>query len=161
MAEAIFNQLAPRGTGAISAGSKPASEVNLLALAVLREIGIETSGLRPKLLTRNMAQQADKIVTMGCPEACPAVGKPMEDWGIEDPSGADVEAYRTAREIIRSKVERLVEALQWNQTRNAPGEGSTKRREGNHSVSIRRTTPQARVSRSECSMLRAGASGSG
>lgn len=63
MAEVIFNQLAPRGTRAISAGSKPASEVNPLALAVLREIGIETSGLRPKLLTGDMAQQADKIVT--------------------------------------------------------------------------------------------------
>jgi arsenate reductase len=55
-------------------------------LAALRELGIDTKSLRPKLLTREIAQAADKIVTVGCPEACPAVGKPIEDRGIEDPS---------------------------------------------------------------------------
>lgn len=84
MAEAIFNHMAPEGMKAISAGSKPAKEVRPLAVAVLKESGINTSTLRPKLLTRLMTQQADRIVTLGCPEACPAVGKPMEDWAIED-----------------------------------------------------------------------------
>ena len=80
MAEAIFNHIAPEGMKAISAGSKPANEVKPLALAVLEEAGIDVSTLRPKLLTREIALQADKIVTMGYPEACPAVGKPLEDW---------------------------------------------------------------------------------
>ena len=48
-----------------------------------------------------IALQADKIVTMGCPEACPAVGKPMEDWAIADPSGGTIEDYRKTREIIK------------------------------------------------------------
>ena len=86
MAEAIFNHLAPRGMRAISAGSRPAKEVKALALIALKEVGIDVDALRPKLLTREIAQAADKIVTVGCPEACPAVGKPIEDWGIEDPS---------------------------------------------------------------------------
>ena len=111
MAEAIFNHLAPKGIRAISAGSKPATKVDPLALAALKETEIETNTLSPKLLTREIAQRADKIVTMGCPEACPTVGKPMEDWGIEDPSGGAIEEYRKTREIIRRKVEEQIRKL--------------------------------------------------
>jgi arsenate reductase len=111
MAEAIFNHLAPKGMRAISAGSRPAKEAKQLALIALKEIGIDADALRPKLLTREMAERADRIITMGCPEACPAVGKPMEDWGIEDPSDRDIEEYRKTREIIRRKIEELLEVL--------------------------------------------------
>jgi arsenate reductase len=111
MAEAIFNHLAPEGIRAISAGSEPAKKVDLLALAALKEIGIESNALNPKLLTQEIARRADKIVTMGCPEACPAVGKPMEDWGIEDPSGRGIEEYRKTREIITRNIGRLLEVL--------------------------------------------------
>ena len=111
IAEAIFNHLAPKEMKAISAGSEPATKVKPLALAVLKDVQIDTSTLRPKLLTREMAQKADKIVTMGCPEACPVVGKPMEDWGITDPSGRNIEDYREVRETIREKVEGLLKAL--------------------------------------------------
>ena len=111
MAEAIFNQLAPEGIRAVSAGSEPAAKVDPLALATLKEIGIGAHALSPKLLTREIAERADKIVTMGCPEACPSVGKPMEDWGIEDPSGRGIEEYRKTREIITRKVEQLLEVL--------------------------------------------------
>jgi arsenate reductase len=111
MAEVIFNHLAPEGIRAISAGSEPATKVDPLASAALKEIGIETDTLNPKLLTREIAQRADKIVTIGCPEACPAVGKPMEDWGIEDPSGGDIEGYRKVRAVITQKVKRLLETL--------------------------------------------------
>jgi len=51
------------------------------------------------------------IVTMGCPEVCPVVGKPMEDWGIMDPSGGNIQDYREARETIRQKIEELLTAL--------------------------------------------------
>jgi protein-tyrosine-phosphatase len=111
MAEAIFNHLAPRSMRATSAGSRPAKDMKPLALTALKEIGIDADALRPKLLTREMAERADRIITMGCPEACPAVGKPMEDWGIEDPSGGGVEEYRKTRDIITRKVEELLEAL--------------------------------------------------
>jgi len=111
MAEALFNHLAPEGMRAVSAGSRPASEVKPLVLEVLRDMGIKTDTLSPKLLTREMAQAADRIVTMGCPEACPAVGKPLEDWGIEDPSGGTIEDYRKAGGIIKRKVEMLIQDL--------------------------------------------------
>ena len=112
IAEAIFNHLAPEGMRAISAGSNPAGQVDPVALAVLKEIGIKTDSLSPKLLTREIAQGADTIVTMGCPEACPAVGKPMEDWGIEDPSGEEIDVYRQVRDTILQKVKTLLKALE-------------------------------------------------
>jgi protein-tyrosine-phosphatase len=56
-------------------------EAKPLVLTALREIGIDAHALRPKLLTREMAERTDRIITMGYPETCPAVGKPMEDWG--------------------------------------------------------------------------------
>ena len=111
MAEALFNHLAPKGMRAVSAGSRPASQVKPLALEVLRDMGIKTDTLSPKLLTREIVQAADRIVTMGCPEACPAVGKPLEDWGIEDPSGGTIEDYRKAGGIIKRKVEMLIQDL--------------------------------------------------
>lgn len=58
-----------------------------------------------------MAETADRIVTMGCSEACPAVGKPLEDWGIEDPSGETIEDYRRVRDNIGQKIGRLLDAL--------------------------------------------------
>jgi arsenate reductase len=35
----------------------------------------------------------------------------MEDWGIEDPSGGDIEGYRKVRGVITQKVKRLLEKL--------------------------------------------------
>jgi len=103
MAEAIFSRLAPQAMRATSAGSRPAREIDPL--------GIKTDSLSPKLLTREIAQRVDRIVTMGCPEACPAVGKPTEDWRIEDPSGGDIEDYRKARDVITQRVKSLLQTL--------------------------------------------------
>jgi len=111
MAEAIFNHLAPKAMRAVSAGSRPGTEVKPLAIRVLKEIGVQTDSLTPKLLTTEMIQGADMIITMGCPEACPAVAKPIEDWGIDDPTGGNIEDYRRVRDLVRRNVERLVKDL--------------------------------------------------
>src|SRR2546430_6625559 len=50
MAEALFNAKAPPGWWAGSAGTEPAAEVRPEAIAVMREIGIDISGHRPKHL---------------------------------------------------------------------------------------------------------------
>jgi len=39
----------------------------ILVLVALKEIGIETNALSPELLTREIAQRADRIVTMVAP----------------------------------------------------------------------------------------------
>ncbi|MGQ9515509.1 MAG: arsenate reductase ArsC [Thermoproteota archaeon] len=114
MAEAILNKIAEdRGIAvrAMSAGTRPAAEVNPFAVQVLREIDIDASHQKPKLLTQEMLEKADKIITMGClaKDVCPAIFlSKTEDWGIEDPSGKSIEKFREVRDIIKGKVEDLL-----------------------------------------------------
>ena len=66
------------------------------------------------MLTREMVDRAEAIVSMGCgvEESCPAglLGD-VRDWGIDDPYGKEIEAYRQARDIIKEKVLSLLEEL--------------------------------------------------
>ena len=39
----------------------------------MREIGIDLSSHRPQLLTQELADQDDVVVTMGCGDACPYI----------------------------------------------------------------------------------------
>jgi arsenate reductase len=90
-----------------SAGNKPADKVNPVVVEVMKEKGIDISTNKPKLLTYQMAQDADLIVTMGCNDQgiCPGpFFKPTIDWKLEDPTGKSVEKVRE----IRGEIERLV-----------------------------------------------------
>ncbi|MEM4202090.1 MAG: arsenate reductase ArsC [Candidatus Hadarchaeum sp.] len=113
MAEAFFNKMA-RLARAESAGTKPAAAVNPMAVEVMREVGIDISAAKPKMLTWEMLEAADRVITMGCisGELCPATLVPTEDWGIEDPAGKSIEKFREIRELIRIRVEKLVEEIE-------------------------------------------------
>jgi len=115
MAEAIFNKLKPDGFRAISAGTRPAREVNPLVVQVLREIGIDAGNSKPKLVTSDMITEADRIITMGCEASgfCPARFLPrVEDWRIEDPKGKTLDEMRTIRDTIHERVRALLQQLQ-------------------------------------------------
>lgn len=113
MAEAFFNKMA-RLARAESAGTKPAAAVNPMAVEVMREVGIDISAAKPKMLTWEMLEAADRVITMGCisGELCPATLVPTEDWVIEDPAGKSIEKFREIRELIRIRVEKLVEEME-------------------------------------------------
>lgn len=113
MAEAFFNRMA-RTARAESAGTKPAAAVNPMAVKVMREVGIDISAAKPKKLTLEMLEAADRVITMGCisGELCPASLVPTEDWKIEDPAGKSIEKFREIRDLIRAKVEHLVGELE-------------------------------------------------
>ena len=66
MAEAFFNRLAKGKAKALSAGTDPADAVDPTVVEVMREVGIDISGNRPKALTAEIAGQADRVITMGC-----------------------------------------------------------------------------------------------
>ncbi len=109
MAEAFLNQLAKGQVRAISAGTEPAKTLNPTVVAAMREVGIDISQQQPKGLTPEMAEQADRVITMGCgvEGTCPAVA--TEDWGLADPAGQPIEKVRDIREQIRAKVVKLLE----------------------------------------------------
>jgi arsenate reductase len=109
MAEGLFNQLASGKTKAMSAGTRPTERVNPSAVKVMKEIGIDISKQRPKLLTQEMIRDADKVILMGCgAEECPLIPRDFEDWDIEDPSGKPLQTFREVRDEIKRRVERLI-----------------------------------------------------
>jgi arsenate reductase len=78
----------------------------------MREVGIDLSDRRPRLLTRAMAEWADVVVTMGCGDECPFIpGKRYVDWDLEDPRDLPIEAVRELREEIAARVAALIGEL--------------------------------------------------
>ena len=113
MAAALLNHLAePDRARAISAGTQPADHVHPVVAEVMREAGIDLDGVRPQLLTPELAATADLLITMGCGEACPVVpGLRREDWPLPDPKGQPIERVREIRDEIRGRVQRLLASL--------------------------------------------------
>ena len=110
MAEAFFNQLAAGKAAAESAGTQPSENVNPSVVQVMKEAGLDISGNKPKLLTLDSFNSADRAITMGCgvEESCPAAIVPTEDWQLEDPEGKPLEQIREIRDEIKSRVEALL-----------------------------------------------------
>lgn len=122
MAEALAKELLKEEALVYSAGTEDYPEVKPLALAVLEEIGIDTSGQYPKLL-KDIPNAFDIVITMGCGVECPYIpAKHREDWGLEDPSGGPIEAFRITRDLIKAKIINLkqqIHAGQFNQLEGA------------------------------------------
>ncbi len=110
MAAAIFNGLAdPAKAEALSAGTSPGVRIHPEVCAAMREIGLDLTTARPRLLTETMACQVDLLVTMGCGERCPYVpGVERDDWALPDPHGRPIEDVRAIRDDIRARVAALV-----------------------------------------------------
>jgi arsenate reductase (thioredoxin) len=115
IAAALFNALAdPEQAVAISAGTRPAAAVHPEVLAAMLEAGVDLSGVRPQLLTTDLAHGARLLITMGCGDDCPYVpGAERDDWALADPKGRPVEEVRAIREDIRKRVTALVAARGW------------------------------------------------
>jgi arsenate reductase len=113
MAEAFFNNYARGKAQAFSAGTQPASHTDRTVSQAMKEIGIDISSQRPKMLTLKMMEDADRVITMGCgvEGVCPATFVPTEDWQLEDPEGKSIERVRAIRDEIETKVKNLIEEL--------------------------------------------------
>jgi protein-tyrosine-phosphatase len=111
MAAAFFNQMAKGRARAISAGSQPADDVNPVVVEAMREVGIDISKNKPKLLTFEMMEGIEKAITMGCEETCPVTTVETEDWGLEDPKDRSIEEVRIIRDVIKRRVENLLKEM--------------------------------------------------
>jgi arsenate reductase len=112
MSQALFERAAQGRHAAVSAGTTPGERVHPEVVTVMRELGIELSERRPQLLTRELAERADLIVTMGCGDQCPYIpGKRYLDWQLEDPKGRPLAEVRATRDEIAQRVDSLVAEL--------------------------------------------------
>ncbi len=100
------------------------------AVEVMREVGLDISGHRPKLISGELVEWADVVLTMTPVQSerllqayraaegkthvlGDYVGEPQ--W-VEDPDGAPVEAFRDTRDQLSKLVEVLVERLKEEQS---------------------------------------------
>ena len=115
MSEALFERAAGGLHEARSAGTSPADHVHENVVAVMREEGIDLSDRKPQLLTTELAQWADVVITMGCGDACPVIpGKRYVDWDLPDPSGLAFARVREIRDDVATRVGLLLESLDRN-----------------------------------------------
>ena len=114
MAEAFANIYGEGKIEASSAGVIAADKVNPVVVEAMKEKGIDISMNKPKPVTTKMAEEADKIITMGCSveKFCPApLLKNVVDWKLEDIKGQPIEKVRQIRDEIEKRVLKLISEL--------------------------------------------------
>ena len=111
MAEGFFKKYAPKGFKVQSAGTKPVSQINPIAVQAMREVGIDISTQKSKEMSEEMMRNSETIVNMGCMDKsfCPTIFLPkVIEWNLEDPNGKSIEKVREVRDEIEKRVKELV-----------------------------------------------------
>jgi arsenate reductase len=112
MSEALFARIAGKSHASRSAGTSPAKRVHPAVVTAMRELDIDLSSNTPAMLTTELAQWADVVITMGCGDACPVIpGKRYIDWELPDPKDMPIEKVREVRDDIDRRVRQLVKSL--------------------------------------------------
>lgn len=111
LAEGILRQAAGDLFDVHSAGSKPAGYVHPMAIAVMKEIGIDISGHASKHLSGFLGQKIDTVITVcgNADQACPMFPGQVHrhHWGFSDPAQAKgteaevLDVFRGVRDQIR------------------------------------------------------------
>jgi arsenate reductase len=118
IAEALLQRYGGADFEVHSAGTE-ATRVNPLAIAVLRESGIDWSGARSKVITEFLSQQFDYVITV-CNRArdtCPVFPGSTNTlhWGLDDPSDAEgtdevrLAAFRRTEQEIAGRLRPFIE----------------------------------------------------
>ena len=108
MAEALSRLYAADAYDAYSAGTETKPYINPDAVAVVNKLyGVDMNAAqRPKLIDE--LPPVDIVVTMGCGVSCPYLpSKHREDWGLDDPTGKDEQAFIDTAKTIEEKVREL------------------------------------------------------
>jgi len=119
MAEGLLRELAGERMEVWSAGSRP-STVNPLAIAAMRERGIDISRQRSKHLDEFLAQPFDVVLTV-CDNAaanCPIFPGPAQriHWSFPDPAAATgdeterLAVFRQVRDAIEARLREWLSA---------------------------------------------------
>ena len=109
ISQALFQRAAGGAHHALGAGTTPAEHVHPEVVEVMRELDIDLADRTPQLLTRQLAEPADIVVTMGCGDQCPYIpGKRYIDWELPDPAGQSIDRVREIRDEIDRRVRGLI-----------------------------------------------------
>lgn len=112
LAEALFNTQAPRGWRAESAGVRPASAINPVVRELLDEVGVPLGSKAPRLADPDLVGRADRVVTFGCLDQCPAAARgKSEDWPLPGATGKTMDQLREIRDELSRRIEGLIASL--------------------------------------------------
>jgi len=113
MSQAFAKMMGGESVKAFSAGSKPSGRINQKAILTMKELGYDLKSHRSKSLDQVKEYAPfDAVVTMGCGDACPWMpAKKFIDWDIPDPREMNEEDFREVRDMIKEKVEALLDSL--------------------------------------------------
>lgn len=112
IAEALGKKLASDVFESYSAGTETKPRINQDAVRIMKKLhGIDMEQSQYSKLISELPQ-IDIIVTMGCNVHCPALPcSHREDWGLDDPSGKDDEAFIKTIEEIEKRILELRKRL--------------------------------------------------
>ena len=95
MSQALFERTIDGRHEARSAWTTPGERVHPAVVAVMGELGIDLAGRTPQMLTREMAEWGDIVVTTGCGDECPFVpGVRYVEWELPHPAGPPIKEVR-------------------------------------------------------------------
>lgn len=113
MAEALGKKLCADVFESYSAGTETKPQINQDAVRLMKQIhGIDMEKTQySKLLSQ--LPEIDIVITMGCNVRCPFLPcSHREDWGLEDPTGKEDEAFLCTMERIQEKLLDLKQRIQ-------------------------------------------------
>jgi len=120
IAEEVFNRLSKNNV-AISAGLNPGiwegkrARITRYFASAVKEIGYNIDNKISKKITKEMVNQADKIIVIGERDNWPEylkINNNFEYWEIEDPGGKDLITNRKVRDQVINEVNKLIKNLE-------------------------------------------------
>ena len=105
IAEALGKELASDVFESYSAGTETRPQIDRDAVRLMKQVhGIDMEQTQYSKLLSDIPE-VDVVITMGCNVHCPYLPcSHREDWGLEDPSGKDDEAFLETIRLIEEKV---------------------------------------------------------
>jgi arsenate reductase (thioredoxin) len=112
MSRALFERAAAGRHSSDSAGTTPGDRVHPEVVEAMDELGVDLRDRTPQKLTRELAERADVVVTMGCGDECPYIpDRRYLDWDLPDPKGRPLDEVRSTRDEIAARVKALLAEL--------------------------------------------------
>ena len=105
IAEALGKKLASDTFESCSAGTETKPRINQDAVRLMKDLhGIDMEASQYSKLLSDIPA-VDVVITMGCNVQCPFLPcSHREDWGLEDPTGKDDEAFAATIRAIEEKI---------------------------------------------------------
>lgn len=115
MAEALGKLFASDVFDSYSAGTEIKPQINQNAVKVIKDLfGIDMNKTQYSKLITDIPE-VDIVVKMGCNVVCPNLpSKYEEDWGLDDPTGQDEEAFKKTALAIEEKIKDLAQRIKNN-----------------------------------------------